>query len=151
GNYEEYVSQPGSLPFDNIESESGDEQSDIIISRHSLKIDLDIVGLSELSGIRVFIKSSFALQALRSSLQDFVHPPFRAKLRELLDRPSLTTGLESNKVMADIRGLIAELQEVRPESIGVSCRNKESFTDYLKGIVEDFTSEEWEWWPLKPR
>ena len=99
----------------------------------------------------MFIKSSFALQALRSSLQDFVHPPFQTKLQELLDRPSLTTGLESNKVMADIRGLIAELQEVRPESIGVSCRSKESFTDYLKGIVEDFTSEEWEWWPLKPR
>jgi hypothetical protein len=57
----------------------------------------------------------------------------------------------SNKQLRDLEVLISELQHVVPDQIVTDVNGTMTAANYLKGIVEDFTGETWDWWPLKPR
>lgn len=112
--------------------------------------------LAHLHHVEHLIQDSVAYQALCHRFYDLVYPSLQSKLRDLVvawSRPDH----EHHEHVSRYRlsNLIAELQYIRPQSIvfgkedgtNSNCHN---ITALWQGMVERWTGERWDWWPLLP-
>ena len=84
------------------------------------------------------------------------HPSWNSQLRELVTEWSKPDH-KYNAYIAQYKlsNLIAELQLVCPEEIHFGDLKKgdsflRRFTNYCKNLVESWSGESWDWWPLSP-
>ncbi|KAF2189112.1 hypothetical protein K469DRAFT_702842, partial [Zopfia rhizophila CBS 207.26] len=126
------------------ESDSDDESS---------MEDADLQGdaiVNELQQVEAFLFTSNAFHNLERRLFEFVHPSLRSILMGWISKQRRAGNL-SIKQLRDLEMLVSELQHIPPDQISIDLRDTGSAINYLKGKVEDFTGETWDWWPLKPR
>jgi hypothetical protein len=104
----------------------------------------------DLSMARNFLESSFALSALLQNLKDFICPTFSSKLYDLVEEAKQDGISDAN--LKSIQYLVTELRKVDPANIKVVNSFSPSRLDRAKVFIEDWTGEEWNWWPLqRPR
>jgi hypothetical protein len=104
----------------------------------------------DLASARGFVESSFALATFFRSLKDFVCPTFSSKLGDLVGK-ARQHGISELEVK-HIQAILTELRKVNPVDILIVDNHCPSWLDQAKTSVEDWTGEEWNWWPLqRPR
>lgn len=102
--------------------------------------------------VKHFIISSTAFESLRRNLRNFVHPSFKIMLDDLVNKLSYPKNEKLRTISRyNLCSLVYELQDVQPNEIKISYNERFNLFNYIKGMVEDRTGEEWEWWPFKPR
>ena len=98
-----------------------------------------------------FMLSSSAIQNLRVGLHQFLYPGYKQMLDGLKLR--ILKWKHTQPCKEDLGVVLNDLKEVDPQEIRISyIENRLSLVDHLKNLIEEITSEEWEWWPLsQPR
>ncbi|KAJ5731810.1 uncharacterized protein N7483_006318 [Penicillium malachiteum] len=106
--------------------------------------------------MRYFILESAAYQILHRRIESFVRPSLKSRVRDLVTRWSVP----GHKIYGDIarynlRNLVSELQHVNPHKIqfenGRNTCQFFSFVGHYQHMVERWTGEPWDWWPLPRR
>ncbi|KAJ5705346.1 hypothetical protein N7536_001035 [Penicillium majusculum] len=109
--------------------------------------------LQNLDRMRYFILESAAYQILRRRLEGFVRPSLHSRARDLVTRWSAPGHKNYGDVARyNLRNLISELQHVNPHEIQFerdrnTCRFF-SFVGHYQYMIERWTGEPWDWWPL---
>jgi hypothetical protein len=110
--------------------------------------------LKRLDQMQRFILESVAFQTLRRRLHDFVYPSLRSRLRDLVtvwSRPDHK--YYGHVTRYKLSNLVAELQYIHPREIRFdrgkgAGHNLRRVTSYCQNVVECWTGESWDWWPL---
>lgn len=109
--------------------------------------------LQNLDQMKHFILESTAYQILHRRLGDFIEPSLNSRFRDLVSRWSNP----EHKNHADaarykLRNLATELQHVSP--LGIQFERDEissrffKFMSHCQHLIERWTGEPWDWWPL---
>ncbi|KAF2874401.1 hypothetical protein BDV95DRAFT_604585 [Massariosphaeria phaeospora] len=100
-----------------------------------------------LSRLEHIIASSLAIVEMHRSLFNFVQPTFRSELERLVEElapyPASRTGEVAYRV------LTKELCDILPSNIKCSWDNEKDWINKTKWKIELWTSETWDWWPMK--
>jgi len=152
-----FLSEDSENDVEGNETQSEGANSDSDFEENSADDDItesqNFEKLPKLSMVKTFMVTSTAFSMFRRNLQQFIQPPSRSEICRLLaklSRPERNNSIpESSK--AKLRILVTDLDFISPCQIRISYQETSSFSNHLKGIVEDLTKETWEWWPLKPR
>ncbi|KAL7790905.1 hypothetical protein V8C37DRAFT_383580 [Trichoderma ceciliae] len=98
-----------------------------------------------------FVLESIAYQTLHRRFHDFIQPSLRSRLRELVTRWSRPDHKYHAFVARyKLANLVTELQYIHPRKIRFDYDNDGSALSYCQGIIERWTLEHWDWWPLAP-
>lgn len=109
--------------------------------------------LQNLDQMKHFILESTAYQILYRRLVDFIEPSLNSRFRDLVSRWSNP----EHKNHADaarykLRNLATELQHVSPRGIQFERDENSSrffrFMSHCQYLIERWTGEPWDWWPL---
>ncbi|KAJ5429553.1 hypothetical protein N7491_006569 [Penicillium cf. griseofulvum] len=112
--------------------------------------------LQNLDRMRYFILESAAYQILRRRLEGFVRPSLHSRARDLVTRWSALGHKNYGDVARyKLRNIVSELQHVSPHEIQFerdqnTCRFF-SFVSHYQHMIERWTGEPWDWWPLPHR
>ncbi|KAJ6040877.1 uncharacterized protein N7446_003806 [Penicillium canescens] len=109
--------------------------------------------LQHLDQMRHFILESSAYQILRRRLEEFVKPSLYSRLRDLVTRWSTPEHKNhGDSARYKLRNLVTELQHVSPHEIHFEHDQNifriVRFISRYQHIVERWTGEPWDWWPL---
>ncbi|KAM0443251.1 hypothetical protein ACHAQK_003614 [Fusarium lateritium] len=110
--------------------------------------------LENLDLMENFVLESAAYQALHRRLHDFVHPSLWSRLRDLLTSWSDPSHEHHAYVTQyKLHNLAAELRYVEPRAIHISRNERSHLFSYqgvgiLQNVVERWSGERWDWWPL---
>ncbi|KAF2191859.1 hypothetical protein K469DRAFT_344167 [Zopfia rhizophila CBS 207.26] len=106
------------------------------------------VGDIDVSEFRGLISSSPAFQLFLDEIYNLAFPSFKKTLERLFARwkrkgkhPDSTTQVET---------IVGELAYSQPNVITIT-QQPPGWVNQLKGFIEEFTGEPWEWWPLAPK
>jgi hypothetical protein len=135
-----HASSSKELEQDETEQEKeDDEQKDAGVDENVLE---------KLTDIQEFLVGGTAIVELRTSLLQFVFPSESLPKRAAAD--SANTEVEYN-----ILDLPYNLQEIilsTPRDKWRLCsENNHAQVNKIKTVIEDYTQQEWDWWPLSPR
>jgi hypothetical protein len=104
----------------------------------------------DLAKARQFIETSFAFTALQKNLQDFVNPTFASRLGDIIKR--LARMSPHIKDFSHLQRVASELRHTNPHNIQIQRAEIIHWNDEVRAKIEDWTRQEWEWWPLeRPR
>lgn len=109
--------------------------------------------LQTLDQMKHFILGSAAYQIFRRQLEEFVHPTLNSRFRDIVTRWSNPEHKNHGDIdRYKLRNLVAELQHVNPFQIQLEHDENSSrlvrFISSSQHIIERWTGEPWEWWPL---
>lgn len=101
-----------------------------------------------ISVLREVIASSEAFQLFMSNVYTLIHPSFESRLK----RVSQVVAEKGAEIDPDgsLAEIVAELLYSQPSTITLSDTNSMSWIDAGKCWVENYTQQNWEWWPLMP-
>ncbi|KAJ5737258.1 uncharacterized protein N7483_002383 [Penicillium malachiteum] len=109
--------------------------------------------LQNLHQMKHFILESTAYQILHRRLGDFVEPSLNSRFRDLVIRWSNPEHKNhADAVRYKLRNLATELQHVSP--FGIQFERDEisspffRFMSHCQHLIERWTGEHWDWWPL---
>ncbi|KAJ5593221.1 hypothetical protein N7537_010125 [Penicillium hordei] len=109
--------------------------------------------LQNLDQMKHFILESSAYQILRRRLKEFVQPSLNCRFRDLVTRWS-NPGHKNHGDAAryKLRNLVTDLQDVSPFEIRFERDEISSrfvmFISHYQHLIERWTGEPWDWWPL---
>ncbi|KAJ5461054.1 uncharacterized protein N7458_002606 [Penicillium daleae] len=109
--------------------------------------------LQNLDQMKNFILGSTAYQILRRQLEEFVQPSLSSRFRDIVTRWSNPEHKNHGDIdRYKLRNLVTELQNASPFKIQFE-RNENSprfvrFVSSFQHVIERWTGESWEWWPL---
>ncbi|KAJ6094202.1 hypothetical protein N7467_003047 [Penicillium canescens] len=126
-------------PSDSDENSSASEDSDL----NGKEIVNDIQQFED------FLFKSNAFGLMETQLFDFIYPSFRSILMNWISNERRTQHSTPRK-LRDLGIVISELQHIALDQISISSSDARSMTNVLKGKLEDFTGQVWDWWPLEP-
>lgn len=123
------------------------------------KFNLDLANYEKypaFSKVRDFLLASRAFSLFRSNLRDFVHPTFKSKLFQEVERwQEWNQSIESDILPLTmytalrLRTLIVELADVAPRQIQANYGIDIGLLDGMKNLIENRTGTSWDWWPLQ--
>jgi hypothetical protein len=139
---------------ENSESDEDSDQ-DSVVERDGEEESYD-GSLKHLDQIKRFILESIAYQTLLRRLHEFIQPSLRSRLRDLVavwSRPDHKYHVYVTRYK--LSNLVAELQYIRPDEIRFDHgewddHRARRVTSYYQNVVEYWTGEHWDWWPLAP-
>lgn len=135
-------------PIRTIELTQDDQQSDA--STESAEED-EVVSAEQPDDeakIRDFILNSEACMRFRRTLLDFVHKPYEKRIMAAVDGSSNRTACHDMTYLARVA---RELSWVPTNLLCFSQDQSLTMADHLKGYVEDFMGESWNWSPFTAR
>lgn len=134
--------------FDNSNADdSSDTSSDGIDQEAD---DADPLKLFRRYGDVLF--SSPAFIGLQDDLHDLAYPSLKSLLLEWLSkRQNRRTPAFSAPMAVKLEQLVYQLQYSQATHITISHDGEKSIINSFKGVMEDWSKETWNWWPLKPR
>jgi len=106
------------------------------------------------TSIESFIFSTSALDTLVFYLERFLENPACFHLLSWVNRMSMKKGqppVFSQQEAIKLHTILEELHHVSLKSVFIQRETRSSIIDTLKGVIEDFFGERWDWWPLSPR
>ena len=101
-----------------------------------------------------FATESDAYETFCRQLQEFVHPSLGSKLRDLVTAwSSPEHKYHAHVTHYKLANLIAELQYIHPSKIQIGLCQRPQYDlqkllSQCQSIVEHWTGEHWDWWPL---
>ncbi|CAI7654833.1 unnamed protein product [Penicillium crustosum] len=109
--------------------------------------------LQNLDQMKYFILESSAYQILRRRLKEFVQPSLNCRFRDLVTRWSNPGHKNYGDVARyKLRNLVTDLQDVSPFEIRFERDEISSqfvmFISHYQHLIERWTGEPWDWWPL---
>ncbi|KAJ5301623.1 hypothetical protein N7508_006486 [Penicillium antarcticum] len=109
--------------------------------------------LQNLDQMKHFILQSAAYQILRRRLEDFVQPSLNSHFRDLVTRWSNPEHKNhGDAARYKLRNLVTDLQHVSPLEIRFERDEINSrflmVVSYYQHLIERWTGESWDWWPL---
>lgn len=124
-------------------NESGDETTDLP----------HYETLPRLSRVKEFMMNSTAFSKFCDNFRRFVQLDFKSRVQALIQTLSETEDDDnlSEGSISRLNILVTELAQIPPTHIEIVFEDNFRLSDRLKGIVEDITKEDWDWWPLEPR
>ncbi|CDM38395.1 Nucleoside phosphorylase domain [Penicillium roqueforti FM164] len=109
--------------------------------------------LQNLDQMKHFIRESAAYQILRRRLEEFVQPSLSSQFRNLVIKWSKPENKNHGDVARyKLRNLVTDLQHVNPSEIRFEHDESSSrfsmFISQYQHLIERWTGESWDWWPL---
>lgn len=109
--------------------------------------------LQTLDQMKHFILRSAAYQILRRQLEEFVRPTLNSRFRDMVTRWSNPEHKNHGDIdRYKLRNLVTELQYVNPFKIKFEYDGNSPrllrFISNFQHMVERWTGEPWDWWPL---
>jgi hypothetical protein len=103
---------------------------------------------TQISALRDVVKNSKAFQQFLASLNDLIYPTFQSRLKHM-SRVAMdqAKNIDPEGSLAEVVG---ELLYSLPVNITLLESNPCSATDSFRHWLQDYTQQEWDWWPLKP-
>ncbi|CAI6099796.1 unnamed protein product [Clonostachys chloroleuca] len=95
---------------------------------------------------RQVISSSPVFQEFLDELYHLAYPSMQTRMERL----QLRWKRQRRYPNAETRKIIAELESSEPQSITMTTKQP-GWSDRLKGVIEAYSGERWDWWPLAPR
>lgn len=113
------------------DNESDDNDDSIVAA------EIDVPGFQHL------ISSSPAFHKFLREISDISFPSFKSIVKSLLSR------WRRKQLELPVEQLLSELIYSEPDLITVT-EERPSWSDVIKGLIETYTHEQWNWWPLRP-
>lgn len=109
--------------------------------------------LQTLGQMKHFITGSAAYQILLHQLEEFVQPTLNSQFRDILARWSKPEHKNHGDIdWYKLRNLVTELQHISPFNIKFEHDENSPWlvrsVNSFQHIIERWTGERWEWWPL---